>query len=54
MRLSSDALLPKATPETLYSSPFFRRSQPHLIHSHQLARLHVEATQRRQKDYFHR
>ncbi|THD18344.1 hypothetical protein D915_008490 [Fasciola hepatica] len=54
MRLSSDAPLPNATPETLYSSPFVRRLQSDLLHSHQLARHYLQAAQRRQKDYFDR
>ncbi|THD19117.1 hypothetical protein D915_010244 [Fasciola hepatica] len=54
MLLPSDALLPNATPGALYSSPFIRRLQSNLLHSHQLARHPLQAAQRRQKDYFGR
>ncbi|GAA50551.1 transposon Ty3-I gap-Pol polyprotein [Clonorchis sinensis] len=54
MRIPSDTLLPTPPPEALYSSVFVRRLQAGLVRGHELARQHLRASQRYQKDYYDR
>ncbi|KER24264.1 hypothetical protein T265_08056 [Opisthorchis viverrini] len=52
MRLRSDTILPIPDPEALYSSVFARRMQAGLVRSHELARQHLRAARRYQKEYY--